>query len=99
MKNEIIVTVSFIVLFLAGGVLAQSGGGFTITKSVIAGGGGRSTGGTFSIDSTIGQSIAGTPSSGATFTLISGFWGGGAALVPSQKAPFDFDGDGKTDIG
>ena len=35
--------------------LAQSGGGYTITKSVVAGGGGHATGGTFTMDATIGQ--------------------------------------------
>ena len=77
---------------------AQSGGTFTITKSVIAGGGGRATGGVFTVDGTIGQSLAGTQSTGANFTLISGFWGGGAA-TSTRRVPFDFDGDGKTDIG
>src|SRR5688572_29365206 len=80
-------------------VIAQSGGQFTITKSVIAGGGGRASGGIFTLDGTIGQPLAGGPSSGATFALTSGFWGGGALPAPTQDAPFDFDGDGKTDIG
>jgi hypothetical protein len=55
-------------------VLGQSGGTFSITKSVIAGGGGRSTGGTFTLDGTIGQPLAGTTSTGGTFDLKSGFW-------------------------
>ena len=58
---------------------AQTGGTFTITKSVIAGGGGQATGGIFSLDGTIGQSLAGTTSAGGTFELGSGFWGGGSA--------------------
>ncbi|MGQ0541596.1 MAG: hypothetical protein ACT4O9_07080, partial [Blastocatellia bacterium] len=41
---------------------AQTGGTFTITKSVIAGGGGRTAGGAFTVDGTIGQSVAGTTS-------------------------------------
>ncbi len=53
---------------------AQSGGAFSITKSVIAGGGGSSAGGTFVVDGTIGQPIAGTSSSGGSFTAIGGFW-------------------------
>ena len=53
----------------------QSGGNYTITKSVIAGGGGHATGGTFTMDATIGQALAGGPSTGSTFNLISGFWG------------------------
>ncbi len=54
----------------------QTGGDFTITQSVIASGGGQnSTNGTFSLDGTIGQSIAETvPSSGDVFSLRSGFW-------------------------
>src|SRR5688500_19666884 len=49
---------------------AQSGGQFTITKSVIAGGGGRASGGTFTVDGTIGQPVAGTNSTGGTFSLV-----------------------------
>lgn len=63
--------------------VAQSGGSFTITKSVIAGGGGNSTGGTFVVDGTVGQSAAGTTSSGGTFQVTGGFWGGTAAPVSS----------------
>ena len=59
-------------------VAAQSGGPFRIEKSVIAGGGGQTTGGQFILDATIGQHIAGTTSAGGTFELGSGFWGGGA---------------------
>ena len=79
--------------------LAQSGGTFTITKSVIAGGGGNATGGTFSMDGTTGQSLAGTTSTGGTFSLQSGFWAGGSSALPVRRSLFDFDGDGKTDIG
>src|SRR5688572_213017 len=87
------------ILLLSVSVISQSGGNFTITKSVIAGGGGRSSGGAFTVTGTIGQSIAGRSSTGSGFTVISGFWATGAAVAPSQDAPFDFDGDGKTDVG
>ena len=43
--------------------VAQSGGTFVIQKSVIAGGGGSGSGGTFTMNGTIGQSFAGTTSS------------------------------------
>lgn len=59
-------------------VLAQSGGPFTITKSVIANGGGQTVAGVFSLDSTIGQYLAGTTSTGGAFDLIGGYWGGRA---------------------
>jgi len=72
-------------LALCGGVsvAAQSGGPFQIEKSVIAGGGGRSSGGTLTLEGTIGQSVAGTTSSGGTFQVAGGFWGGSAPPVSS----------------
>ena len=66
-------------------VFSQSGGAFTITKSVIAGGGGRASGGTFTVDGTIGQSLAGTSSTGGAFTIISGFWGGAASTAMGRR--------------
>ncbi len=47
---------------------------FAITKSVVAGGGGSSTGGGFTLTGTIGQSVAGLSSAG-NFSLNSGFVG------------------------
>lgn len=65
----------FILSFLMTIAAAQTGGDFTITQSVIASGGGRqTTGGTFSIDSTIGQPLAGGLISNPPFDLFSGFW-------------------------
>jgi hypothetical protein len=40
----------------------------------IAGGGGISTGGVYSVNGTIGQHDAGGPLSGGDFTLVGGFW-------------------------
>jgi hypothetical protein len=54
--------------------IAQTGGGFDLSHSVIAGGGERSTGGGFTLDGTVGQSNAGTNSTDGTFSLRSGFW-------------------------
>jgi hypothetical protein len=56
---------------------------------------GRADGGTFIVNGTIGQLLAGGPSNGGTFSVTSGFWGGESAGL---EAPFDFDGDGKTDV-
>ena len=83
------------VLGLPALVAAQSGGTFTITRSVVAGGGDSSTGGTFVINGTIGEPVAGTISNGGTFSLGSGFWASAAAL---RRTPFDLDGDAKTDL-
>jgi hypothetical protein len=79
MKRKIyfLATLGILLMSTIGG--AQSGGSFTITKSVIAGGGGNSTGGTFVVDGTAGQSAAGTTSTGGTFQVTGGFWGGSAA--------------------
>ena len=53
---------------------AQIGGGFTITQSAIASGGQNAAGGAFSLDGTIGQSVAGNALSGSPFAVTSGFW-------------------------
>jgi len=70
MKTPVVV----LILALTVCTWAQSGGTFNITKSVIAGGGGQTSGGTFVLDGTIGQPLAGTTSGGGTFTVQSGFW-------------------------
>lgn len=68
------------VIFLLSAVVgAQSGGTFVIEKNVIAGGGGSAAGGTFALDGTIGQSVAGTTSSGGVFSVDSGFWASASA--------------------
>ena len=53
-----VLSLVFLSIVCAGTVSSQSGGTFTITKSVIAGGGGRTSGGTFTLDGTIGQPVA-----------------------------------------
>jgi hypothetical protein len=53
---------------------AQTGGNFTITQSVIAGGGQNSAGGAFSVDGTVGQAVAGANLTGGMFSLAVGFW-------------------------
>src|SRR4051794_2238490 len=77
---------------------AQSGGTFEIKQSVIANGGGRASGGNYTLDATVGQAVAGQ-TTGGNFSVQSGFWTGGSTVaVITQAKPFDFDGDGKTDI-
>ena len=62
-------------IVLAVSVAAQSGGTFAITQSVIAGGGVQgATGGTFSLDGTPGQAVAGDAMTGTNFAVTSGFW-------------------------
>ena len=63
-----------IILLLSIGATAQSGGQFTIEKSVIAGGGQNSNGGQFSVENTNGQTVAGQNTTNATISLHAGFW-------------------------
>ncbi len=64
-----------LLVFSTSQINAQTGGDFTITQSVIAGGGGQqSAGGAFSLDGTIGQSVAGGAIGNTPFSLTSGFW-------------------------
>jgi hypothetical protein len=53
---------------------AQSGGSFEIKQSVVAAGGKGAAGGAFSVDGTMGQTVAGNNVSGAPFAVTSGFW-------------------------
>jgi hypothetical protein len=58
---------------------------FSIDWSKIAGGGGTSSGGQFSVSGTIGQHDAGQMS-GGSFSLVTGFWSAFVA-VPTPGAP------------
>ncbi len=67
-----------------------------VEQIVVSVGGGPTTGGNYSLVSTIGEAIAGITSTGGQYSFESGFW---ALPAESKRSPFDFDGDGKTDIG
>lgn len=70
---------------------AQSGGTFAIPRSVVAAGGGSSTGGTFELRGTAGQAEANpAPASGGAFEVRGGFWRPGTTTPP----PDDLFGDG-----
>ena len=80
---------ALVVLFLAwlifstgGAVTAQTGGDYTLTKSVISGGGGELTGGSYTLAGIIGQPDAGALT-GGNYTLGGGFWSGAAACITS----------------
>jgi len=88
-------------LMLAGHANAQ----FSISSFTIDGGGGKSSGGTFSLTGTVGQAEASAPSTGSSFSLAGGFWGleiGGFAAWADMNIPAgqdrsftgDADGDG-----
>jgi len=75
----------------------QSGGTFEIRQSVVANGGGASSGGTFSVTGTSGQTTA-NRSGGPPYSLQSGFWQGdlaaSAALVTISGSVTTADGRG-----
>lgn len=78
---------------LAGLALAAiATGQFTIDAYTIDGGGGKSTGGSFSVEGTIGQPDASNVMTGGNFQLVGGFWGA------MGNCPADFNGDGVTDL-
>ena len=55
--------------------LAQTGGGYDLVWSAIAGGSGTASGGTYQLGGTVGQPAAGSLSGGG-YALNGGFWGG-----------------------
>lgn len=69
----------FVIAFVGAFASGQSGGQFQITQAVIAAGGssdlsGESDGKAIRLQGTAGQSVAGSTSTGAPYSLQSGFW-------------------------
>jgi hypothetical protein len=90
MKHRTIKSIAaFLVLLLPVSTFMQSGGDFSITKSVIGGGGSTASGGDFSISSTIGQPLAGAALAGGGFAVTSGFWN----YTVNPAAGFGIEGD------
>ena len=74
MRNKFLIF-SVLLIWFSLNAFGQSGGGFEIKQSVIAGGGGQgSAGGAFSLDGTVGQAVAGDAVNGPPFAVTSGFW-------------------------
>ena len=74
-----------IILWCLALLLCQSAGAqsYSIDWYKIAGGGGTSTGGTYSVSGTIGQHDAGGPMTGGNYSLTGGFW----ALISVVQTP------------
>jgi hypothetical protein len=69
-------------LLLAAICLPAFGQSYSIDWFQIAGGGGTSTGGVYSVSGTIGQHDAGGPMTGGNFSLTGGFWALYAVQTP-----------------
>ena len=82
MKTIIILITLLAVLFVFTVIALASNGGFEITWFTIDAGGGRSTGGDYTLNGTIGQPEADSPASGGGYTLTGGFWPGSA--IPAR---------------
>lgn len=68
MRNSIALS-----MLLAAVTLGQTGGSYDLKHSVIAGGGGSSAAGSYSVTGTIGQAAAGTKSTGGQYSVTGGF--------------------------
>ena len=70
-----------LLLLLAPGARAQTGGDYDLSWSTVDCGGGMSSGGVYSLAWTAGQPDAGAMQ-GGVYTLAGGFWSGGALAAP-----------------
>jgi hypothetical protein len=77
------------VCFMTNVTFAQTGGNFTITQSVVAGGGNSAAVSGFALEATSGQAAAGNALNGTPFDLTSGFWN---ALVAPTAATVSVGG-------
>jgi hypothetical protein len=70
------------VIFSTGSTaLAQTGGTYTLTRSVIGSGGGGLAGGSYTLAGTSGQPEAGRQT-GGKYALVGGFWIGSGGMEP-----------------
>ncbi|MBL8056315.1 MAG: hypothetical protein JNK29_06425 [Anaerolineales bacterium] len=65
-------SLAWLIFSTGGAATAQTGGGYTLTRSVMSGGGGQLTGGSYSLAGLVGQPDAGTLT-GGNYTLAGGF--------------------------
>ena len=70
-------------LLASGFCLPAAAQQYSIDWYKVAGGGGTSTGGTYSVSGTIGQHDAGGPMTGGNYSLTGGFW----ALISVVQTP------------
>jgi hypothetical protein len=72
-KKKTLALCVVIAIALSTGIFGQTGGDFSLTQTVIAGGGGTSAGGDFTLGATIGQPFAGRAAA-SPFGISGGFW-------------------------
>ena len=79
-RNAMILTSALALLLLVSFAFAL--GNYDLSWRTVDGGGGESSGGSYTLAGSIGQPDAGTLSGGG-YTLVGGFWGGAAAFLPT----------------
>jgi hypothetical protein len=89
MKLRTLVFTGFVIAAFASSANAQ----YTISKSVIGAGGGPVSGGSYTMNGTIGQPVIG-PTSGGTFQVNQGFWytvSGPSSVTPRPGNPTGYE--------
>jgi hypothetical protein len=79
MKNNFYLSAIFAALLLPAGAMAQS---YNIDWYKVSGGGGTSTGGTYTVSGTIGQPDASAAMTGGSYSMTGGFWALYAVQTP-----------------
>ena len=74
MKTKLLKTLFLSSLWLTVGPIVVHAQSYSIDWYKVAGGGGTSTGGVFSVSGTIGQPDASPPLSGGNYSVTGGFW-------------------------
>jgi hypothetical protein len=82
-KRMVFMVVGVLLVLLVGAALAAPNT-FSIPWWTVDGGGGTSQVGDFAVSSTIGQPDTSPLMSGGDFTIVGGYWGGGALLAQNQ---------------
>src|SRR5262245_13355706 len=68
-------------------LFGQSGGTYSIPKSIVGSSGGMTTGKTLTLDTTVSEPVAGAASSGGVYSLGTGYAGETAAASGSPTPP------------
>ena len=81
-----------VILFLAGlmtlilvSVVLASPQAFDLSRWTVDGGGGSISGGNFTLSGTIGQPDTSPLMNGGDFTIVGGYWGGGAMFAQNKQ--------------
>ncbi|HOT90095.1 MAG TPA: hypothetical protein PLJ78_01935 [Anaerolineae bacterium] len=84
-KYLCLVIVLLLALLVVGVSLAADSAGYDLSWWTMDGGGGTSSGGSYSLSGTGGQPDAGPLLTNDGYTLAGGFWGGAAVVVAEHR--------------